>query len=274
MHVHFILLSSSSATWSSGSTFLTKLLTHYPGVFLTFEPLVLTNPRTSLDEKHEDEARQLIKDLFSCNYDVKSKGRKFLNFIEDKSKWSYFHFYLLRFFLTENGFGWIVLHNMRTRIFCEAAVDGTNELCFDPNFVQSLCHVHPVQLIKTVRMRTRQIVPLLSSDPDIKFIVLLRDPRAIRSSRNRLPWCTFEACSHPKVVIFFYIRHYVHYQLFWVFSTFSYFVITILKTFNMLRNLKKSFRRTYLLSNMKNLFPSLRSLSQWFLRWGNVYLIF
>ena len=92
---------------------------------------------------------------------------------------------------------------MRTRIFCEAAVDGTNELCFDPNFVQTLCHVHPVQLIKTVRMRTRQIVPLLSSDPDIKFIVLLRDPRAIRSSRNRLPWCTFEACSHPKVVIFF-----------------------------------------------------------------------
>jgi len=182
------------ATWSSGSTFLTKLLTHYPGVFLTFEPLVMTNPRTSLDEKHEDEARQLIKDLFSCNYDVRSKGREFLNFIEDK----------------KNGFGWIVLHNMRTRIFCEAAVDGTNELCFDPNFVQTLCHVHPVQLIKTVRMRTRQIVPLLSSDPDIKFIVLLRDPRAIRSSRNRLPWCTFEACSHPKLLCDHYLEDIQH----------------------------------------------------------------
>ena len=35
--LHILLLS----TWSSGSTFLTKLLTHYPGTFLTFEPMVL-----------------------------------------------------------------------------------------------------------------------------------------------------------------------------------------------------------------------------------------
>ena len=34
--VHILLL----GTWSSGSTFLTKLITHYPGVFLTFEPMV------------------------------------------------------------------------------------------------------------------------------------------------------------------------------------------------------------------------------------------
>jgi hypothetical protein len=33
---HVVLL----GTWSSGSTFLTKLITHYPGVFLTFEPMV------------------------------------------------------------------------------------------------------------------------------------------------------------------------------------------------------------------------------------------
>ena len=39
--LHVLLLSS----WSSGSTFLSKLLSHYPGVFLSFEPLVLVSSK-------------------------------------------------------------------------------------------------------------------------------------------------------------------------------------------------------------------------------------
>ena len=88
----------SSATWSSGSTFLTKLLTHYPGVFLSFEPLVMTNAQSSLDDQRGEEARHLVRDLFNCNYDEKSKGRQFLDFIGNKSNFclkSYFHFFFI-----------------------------------------------------------------------------------------------------------------------------------------------------------------------------------
>ena len=158
----------------------------------------MTNAQSSLDDQRGEEARHLVRDLFNCNYDEKSKGRQFLDFTGNKSIF-FNHTFTFSSFFAENGYDWIVLHNMRLRLFCEAAVDGGNRLCFDPNFVKTLCHLHPIQLIKTVRMRTKQLSPLLVTDPGIKIIVLLRDPRAVRSSRNKLPWCNFAACNHPKV---------------------------------------------------------------------------
>ena len=99
------------------------------------------------------------------------------------------------------------LHNLRLRTVCEGLVKNGDTLCYDPDYVQNICELHPIQLVKTVRMRTRQIAPLLD-DPDlnIKLIVLMRDPRAVRSSRNKLKWCSFDACNTLEVVLkYFYI---------------------------------------------------------------------
>jgi len=71
------------ATWSSGSTFLTKLLTHYPGVFLTFEPLVLFNTYDALENKHVNSSLSLLRDIFRCNYAGDGFGGQFLSFIKN-----------------------------------------------------------------------------------------------------------------------------------------------------------------------------------------------
>ena len=34
----------------------------------------------------------------------------------------------------------------------------------------------------------------------MKLIVLMRDPRAVRSSRNKIGWCNFEACNSAEAL--------------------------------------------------------------------------
>lgn len=178
------------ATWSSGSTFLTKLLTHYPGVFLSFEPLVLFSTYDALHDIKAGHARNTLKDIFQCNFTEKSWGRKYLNFLKSPTA----------------GYKQFALHNLRLRSVCEGlAEDGSNKLCYDPGYVQSICSLHPINLVKTVRMRTRQIAPILDeADLNVKIIVLMRDPRAVRSSRNKIGWCNFEACNSAKVLCHHY----------------------------------------------------------------------
>ena len=96
-------------------------------------------------------------------------------------------------FYSENGYRNWALHNARLRAVCEG-VEGSDELCYNAGFVQSICNIQPIQVVKTVRMRTRQIAPLLEQ-LDFKLILLLRDPRAVRSSRNKLGWCNFASCN-------------------------------------------------------------------------------
>lgn len=173
------------ATWSSGSTFLTKLLTHYPGVFLTFEPLILFNTYDALENKHVNSSYKLLKEIFQCNYAENGFGRKFLNFIKNP----------------KNNYKQWALHNLRLRTVCEGLVDESNKLCYDPGYVGDICKIHPIQLVKTVRMRTKQIAPILDDkDLNLKLLVLIRDPRAVRSSRNGIGWCNFEACNSLEVL--------------------------------------------------------------------------
>lgn len=103
---------------------------------------------------------------------------------------------------SENGYRNWALHNARLRAVCEG-VQGSDDLCYNAEFVQSICNIQPIQLVKTVRMRTRQIAPLLDQ-LDFKLILLLRDPRAVRSSRNKLGWCNFASCNDVRYLC----RHY------------------------------------------------------------------
>jgi len=174
-------------TWSSGSTFLTKLLTHYPGVFLHFEPLVYIKGYGAVEPRDSKRAAEIIRDLIVCNYSAGSYGLKYL-------RW-----------LKTSGYKAWPLHNIRLKNVCEG-LEVQNRLCFEADYNQRICKLHPIQLVKTVRLRVKDVESLLQSQKDegpkghlnIKVLSLFRDPRAVRSSRLARGWCGFPACSTLK----------------------------------------------------------------------------
>ena len=71
------------------------------------------------------------------------------------------------------------------------------ELCLSQDYLNLVCPLYPIRLIKTVRMRVRVTEELLRNADNVQVIVLVRDPRAVfssrRSSNNKEP------CSDPRV---------------------------------------------------------------------------
>ena len=75
-------------------------------------------------------------------------------------------------------------------------------LCFLPKYLNSVCPLYPIKLIKTVRFRVAKVEALLN-DPDmnLKVILLVRDPRGVYNSRRSgqvTSWCKNAACADPK----------------------------------------------------------------------------
>lgn len=168
-------------TWSSGSTFLTKLITHYPGTFLNFEPMVLIKGYGAVEDDKADLARRILEDIFRCNYTLGSQGAQLLRYLKSSGykKWP--------------------LHNIRLRNVCEGLANTTEDLCLNPDYTAQVCRLHPIQLVKTVRLRVSQVESLLQrpNSSSLRIIALFRDPRAVRSSRlRRKSWCKFSACSN------------------------------------------------------------------------------
>ena len=157
--LHLLLL----ATWSSGSTFLTKLITHYPGTFLTFEPMVYIKGYGAVESSRALDAVSLLRSVFSCNYTEGSPANAMLSF------------------LSKSGYKKWPLHNIRLRNVCEGVAEKDN-LCLSPDFLAKACQLYPTHLVKTVRMRVVQAEPLLQKPQDLnlKILVLFRDPRAVR----------------------------------------------------------------------------------------------
>ena len=128
--LHLLLL----ATWSSGSTFLTKLITHYPGTFLTFEPMVYIKGYGAVEQSRAEDAVSILRSVFMCNYTTGSPANKMLGFLKGSGykKWP--------------------LHNIRLRNICEnVATDKKDDLCLSPDFLGKACQLYPTHLVKTVR---------------------------------------------------------------------------------------------------------------------------
>ena len=88
------------------------------------------------------------------------------------------------------------LHNLRLRNVCEGLKNG-NDYCYDPAYVSQICSLHPIQLVKTVRLRLDHIKQLIEEENlNLKIIALFRDPRAVRSSRLGRSWCNFPSCNY------------------------------------------------------------------------------
>ncbi|XP_069974100.1 uncharacterized protein [Penaeus vannamei] len=73
--------------------------------------------------------------------------------------------------------------------------------CFNASFVEGVCRGADLHLAKVLRLSLRWLRPLLEDDDlDFQVIYLVRDPRAVLSSRTKVPWCRSPSCRNPKVV--------------------------------------------------------------------------
>ena len=166
-------------TWRSGSTFTGDLLNQYPGTFYYFEPLHYYANRREQDVIQSEET--FLKSLFQCSFNRDNFG-----YLQHVAQWA-------NSFLFKN-------HNFRLWNSCKNVLP-LNTMCFLPEFLSFSCKLHPIKLIKTVRIRLGSLTSLFS-DPkmNLKVILLVRDPRGVFNSRSSefvSAWCRGEECASP-----------------------------------------------------------------------------
>ena len=72
-----------------------------------------------------------------------------------------------------------------------------------PDYLNAVCPMFPIKLIKTVRLQMREVEPLLEdSSLGLKIVFLVRDPRGTYNSRSSgaiSKWCVHDECANPAV---------------------------------------------------------------------------
>ena len=72
--------------------------------------------------------------------------------------------------------------------------------CLQPDFINNFCSVFPFHIMKTVRVPLNVTQDLLGDPnfPDLRIILLIRDPRGTIASRHHRDWCPRSAdCFDP-----------------------------------------------------------------------------
>ena len=167
-------------TWRSGSTFTGDILNQYPATFYYFEPLHYYANRREKDAIQSEDI--FLKSLFQCSFNKDNFG-----YLQHVAQWA-------NSFLFKK-------HNWRLWDSCRNVLP-LNTMCFLPEFLSFACRLHPIRLIKTVRIRLKSLASLLE-DPQLKLkvILLVRDPRGVFNSRQSdlvSAWCTGDDCASPR----------------------------------------------------------------------------
>eukprot|EP00092_Neocalanus_flemingeri_P025067 GFUD01027183.1.p1 GENE.GFUD01027183.1~~GFUD01027183.1.p1 ORF type:complete len:525 (+),score=91.97 GFUD01027183.1:151-1725(+) len=170
-----------ATTWRSGSTFLGDLLNHYKGSFYYFEPLHYYSNIRDLSKVQNETS--FLKSLLTCKFTSENIG--FLHHVsKDANK-----------FLFQN-------HNFRLWNSCHNLLPN-DVMCLMPEYLNQVCPLFPIKLIKTVRLRVKNVEELLQdSSMDLKVIFLVRDPRGVYNSRSSgavSSWCSKDKCANPEV---------------------------------------------------------------------------
>ena len=98
----------------------------------------------------------------------------------------------------------MVTRNAYLYAICSKLSENT-DLCYNNKFLSEACEVFPWKLVKLVRMGL-SLLELLLGGPaheDLQVILLVRDPRAVMSSRqNSVAWCKQESldCSSETIL--------------------------------------------------------------------------
>lgn len=166
-------------TWRSGSTFLGQVLADHPAVFHHYEPLSYLGVKQVRSGKEAFQSQQLLHRLLDCQY---TGIDQYLDYSRKNP---------------EDMIG----HN---KVVWNACKDGPNRnACFNKTLLHDSCNMFPIQLVKTVRMRLNLTQLFLNDEKmNVKVVHLVRDPRAIMSSRySSVSWCSDSTdCSSPEVM--------------------------------------------------------------------------
>ncbi|CAG7640761.1 unnamed protein product [Allacma fusca] len=150
-------------TWRSGSSFFGEALSSHPAIFYHFEPLMYLNmEEVSSSGKTFEDSFETLENLSHCEY---SKAKKYMNYIQHS--WN------------------VLTRNFKIQSQCMEL----KEKCFDFVFLNTSCKIFPVQVFKLTRIRGQAAEELLKRFSNSKIIYLVRDPRAIYSSRMKVGWC-------------------------------------------------------------------------------------
>ncbi|XP_065354069.1 carbohydrate sulfotransferase 5-like [Cloeon dipterum] len=151
-------------TWRSGSTFVGDVLNSHPASWYHYEPLLDLDIVQVRGPPLADRAQFTLKQLLNCNYTGLD------HYLEYGKK----HVFLFT-------------HNRRLWLQCEAHPN----LCWRPEFLSAMCKLFPVQNMKVVRLRVSLAEKLLKdkSLPNVRILLLVRDPRGTMQSRRHRDWC-------------------------------------------------------------------------------------
>ncbi|XP_069945448.1 uncharacterized protein [Cherax quadricarinatus] len=73
-----------------------------------------------------------------------------------------------------------------------------NASCSNPAFVSQVCRSSSLHVVKVLRLGLEWVLPLLEeASLDLQVVYLVRDPRAVLSSRARVSWCSARSCRDP-----------------------------------------------------------------------------
>lgn len=150
----------------SGSTFMGDLLNAEPDTFYYYEPLQPLSVSERLSDQQLPTALDILTGALSCNFmDTWSPTNK-------RNKW--------RLTLKENRFCWTLKRrDIRPDV--------------NSKFATSACQKSSFLVTKLVRLSVRQIHLWMTTNRNIsgtvKVVHLVRDPRAIWTSRYGLKWC-------------------------------------------------------------------------------------
>ncbi|KAK8375434.1 hypothetical protein O3P69_008346 [Scylla paramamosain] len=161
-----------SSTWRSGSTLLGEVLAAHPGAYYHYEPLMPYGlQQLGPTQSNQNEVEGLLRGLLRCEYQLADDYLKFA-------------------FVNHDMF----MRNSRLWSMCSAM---PRTKCYTPDTLARLCSLFPVHVMKVVRARLQLLAPLLS-DPRVRLVWLVRDPRAVMNSRtSSVTWCQTRACSDP-----------------------------------------------------------------------------
>lgn len=168
----------------SGTTFISRMFSQDPQVFMIYEPLWVTK-RWRKTEPHQDWSRselEVINGIISCNFPDFPMATQFL--AHASRNWAAAPF--------KNPF--------QTVNFCNVSKTGKSmcpNLYLAPEFAKEACatkYKHSVTKVAQVRvpdLMLSSIVPQVfieNPDTDVKVIQILRDPRGSLDSRIKLGW--------------------------------------------------------------------------------------
>lgn len=153
----------------SGSTFLGDLVQHMRPIetYYSFEPLIALPI---------DGYTDLLADLFACRFESIEATSTHLEPI----------FWKIQYFRRNERLRMTVEQDQRDVFDTE---EKRNLAWFNASLHQSLCEQAKVLVAKTIRLSLGQWIPNTMSVGPAKVVYLVRDPRAVMSSRLKLPWC-------------------------------------------------------------------------------------